>query len=53
VLELIKYRDAFLNSYTFFWTIDEQVISPYFDSEEEANTWLRMMWKNETTNEND
>jgi hypothetical protein len=37
--ELIKYRDAGMNTYTYFWTIDKKVVSPYFDSENEAKEW--------------
>lgn len=37
--QLIKYRDAGMNTYTYFWTIDKRVVSPYFDSETEALTW--------------
>jgi hypothetical protein len=38
--KLVKYRDAFLPTYTYFWTIDDLVVSPYFDDEESANKWL-------------
>jgi hypothetical protein len=40
-LKLVKYRDAGLPSYTFFW-VDEnhKTFGPYFDSEEEAKQWL-------------
>ena len=37
--KLIKYRDAGMNTYTYFWTIDKKVVSPYFDSENEAKEW--------------
>jgi hypothetical protein len=37
--ELIKYRDAGMNTYTYFWTIDKKVVSPYFDHEKEAKEW--------------
>ena len=37
---LIKYRDAGLHSYTWFWINEHnQVISPYFNTEEEAKNW--------------
>lgn len=40
-VNLIKYRDAGMHTYTFFWVNDKhQVISPYFDSENEAKEWL-------------
>ena len=38
-MELIKYRDAGMSTYTYFWTIDKRVVSPYFDSETEALDW--------------
>ena len=37
--KLIKYRDAGMNTYTYFWTIDGRVVSPYFDHENEAKEW--------------
>lgn len=41
-MELIKYRDAGLHTYTYFWIDEDQrVASPYFDIEEEAMQWLR------------
>ena len=39
-MKLIKYRDAGMSTYTYFWTDSGgRVISPYFDTEEEAQTW--------------
>jgi hypothetical protein len=40
-MELIKYRDAGMNSYTYFYVREgsRAVISPYFDSEKEAEDW--------------
>lgn len=39
-IELVKYRDAGLPTYTWFWvTSNHKVISPYFDSEEDAMSW--------------
>jgi hypothetical protein len=38
---LIKYRDAGMHTHTYFWVNDEdQVVSPYFDSERDAHTWM-------------
>ena len=38
---LVKYRDAGLPTYTYFWiTGKKTVYGPYFDSEEDANDWL-------------
>lgn len=40
-LELIKYRDAGMNTYTYFWVnTRKSVVSPYFNSEKEAFDWL-------------
>ena len=40
-LELVKYRDAGMPTYTFFWVQSgsKAVLSPYFDREEEAMSW--------------
>ena len=40
--ELIRYRDAGMPTYTFFWAIDKKVISPYFDSEADAENWMEL-----------
>lgn len=37
--KLIAYRDAGMTTYTYFWTIDGRVVSPYFDHEKEAKEW--------------
>jgi hypothetical protein len=39
-MELIKYRDAGMSTYTYFW-IDQhkQVCSPYFNTTDEAMEW--------------
>lgn len=38
---LVKYRDAGLPTYTYFWITEQsKVYGPYFDSPEEANEWL-------------
>lgn len=41
-MKLVQYRDAGLHTYTYFWTRDGKVISPYFDSEKEAKDWLEL-----------
>jgi hypothetical protein len=42
-LILIKYRDSGMQTYTYFWKNENnQVVSPFFDSENEA-----MIWKND------
>ena len=40
-MELIKYRDAGMHTYTYFW-IDKnkRCVSPYFDSSSDATDWL-------------
>jgi len=37
--KLIRYRDAHLTNYIWFWVIDNIRISPIYDSEEIAKTW--------------
>lgn len=40
-MELVRYRDAGMPTYTFFWINSEQkIVSPFFDGEAEANEWL-------------
>ena len=44
-MKLIKYRDAGLHTYTYFYINDyEKVASPYFDTQEEAEAWLQSQW---------
>ena len=44
-MELIKYRDAGMSTYTWFWTDKEKhVVSPYFDSEIDALEWMDKIW---------
>jgi hypothetical protein len=39
-MKLVKYRDAGMSTYTYFWTDSgSRVVSPYFDSEEDAKAW--------------
>ena len=40
--KLIKYRDAGMATHTYFWTVNKKVVSPYFDSEAEANDWMEL-----------
>jgi hypothetical protein len=47
--KLIRYRDAGMHSYTYFWTIDGRVVSPYFDHEDQAKEWK---YEDGTTNGN-
>ncbi len=40
--KLISYRDAGLPTFTFFWVNEnEKVCSPYFNSEDEAQNWMK------------
>lgn len=41
-MELVKYRDQGMATYTWFW-IDQnqQIASPFFDSQEQALDWLK------------
>jgi len=43
---LEKHRDLWTNSYSYWWSMDNRVISPYFDSEEEAKRWYETTWDN-------
>ena len=39
-LDLIKYRDVGMTSYTYFWKNENnQISSPFFNSEAEALAW--------------
>lgn len=39
-IDLVKYRDVGMASYTYFWKNEnDQMISPFFDSEAEATAW--------------
>jgi hypothetical protein len=41
-LELIKYRDGGMASYTYFWKNENnQLSSPFFNSETEALDWVK------------
>ena len=40
LMTLVKYRDAGMNTYTYFWKNDKNsTVSPFFDSEKEAMEW--------------
>ncbi len=39
---LVKYRDAGMSTYTYFWKNEEErVVSTFFDSEKEALDWIK------------
>lgn len=41
-MELVKYRDAGMNTYTWFWINQQRKIcSPFFDSEDQAQNWMQ------------
>ena len=37
--QLIRYRDAHLADYIWFWVIKHVRVSPIYESDEEAKTW--------------
>ena len=42
-MELVRYRDAGMNTYTYFYKNSKnQTISPFFNSEKEAQDWLEL-----------
>jgi hypothetical protein len=46
-MKLVKYRDAGMHTYTFFYIDEEErIASPYFDSESQAEKWLAELWDN-------
>jgi hypothetical protein len=46
-MTLVKYRDAGMHTYTYFWIDENQrVASPYFETETEANEWFNTTWDN-------
>ena len=41
-MTLVKYRDAGMSTYTYFYKNDKNhTISPFFNSEKEAEDWLK------------
>lgn len=39
-MKLVKYRDAGMSTYTYFWNNESNhTVSPYFDTESEALSW--------------
>ena len=41
-MELVKYRDAGMSTYTWFW-VDSlgNIRSPFFDTEDQAQEWMQ------------
>jgi hypothetical protein len=50
ILESI--RDPGLPTYTFFYTINNRIVSPYFNSSSEALEWLSDNVSNQTSTNN-
>ena len=47
-MELVKYRDAGMHTYTWFYVNEkQQCISPFFNSEEEAKEWFDKVFDTE------
>ena len=45
-MKLVKYRDAGMHTYTYFWVSDDQkLVSTYFDTEQDANKWYGQQLK--------
>ena len=43
-MELVKYRDSGMNTYTWFWVDSQQrIASPFFDTDIQAQEWLEQM----------
>ena len=51
-MELVKYRDWGMSTHTWFW-VDENniVLSPYFNSEDEAWSWQETIFNQRNKNE--
>jgi hypothetical protein len=44
-MKLVEYRDAGMNTYTYFYSSDKgtkHILSPFFNSQKEAEEWLRI-----------
>lgn len=50
IVDLIRYRDAGMHTYTYFW-IDERkrTVSPFFDTDKEAFDWIENENRNNGT----
>lgn len=41
-MKLVKYRDAGMHTYTYFYiNADDKTISPFFNTDKEAEVWLK------------
>ena len=44
-MELVRYRDAGMSTYTWFYINEnKQCISPFFDTEQEAKDWFQKVF---------
>lgn len=40
-IELVQYRDVGMSTFTYFWVNSKkQIVSPYFDNEQDATKWV-------------
>ena len=47
-MQLVRYRDAGMATYTWFYVNEKQhPVSPFFDSEEEARAWFEQIFDTE------
>ena len=47
-MDLVKYRDAGMTTYTWFYVNEQQhPVSPFFDSETEAKAWFNQVFEGE------
>jgi len=45
-MDLVKYRDAGMTTYTWFYVNENKhMVSPYFDSEQEARAWFNQVFE--------
>lgn len=44
-MDLVRYRDAGMHTYTYFYVNEYKIlVSPYFDTEEEALEWFNKVF---------
>lgn len=47
-MDLVRYRDAGMATYTWFYVNEKhQQVSPFFDSEEQAQAWFNRVFEGE------
>ena len=48
-MQLVRYRDAGMATYTWFYVNEKQhPVSPFFDSEQEAQAWFDQVFEGES-----